>query len=110
MSIVSRVAAGAAVVAMSLLAASVPASANYPYPPGSPDAVRPMATDVAPADCATWAPAGTVISGVSVNALCKRAVLAAPSLAAAGAIRFGFSKLGTPYSQNYALRATRMFD
>lgn len=110
MSIVSRVAAGAAIVAVSLVAASVPASANYPYPPGSPDAVRPMATDVAPTDCATWAPAGTVISGVDVNALCKRAAGAAPTGAAAGAIRFGFSKLGTPYSQNYTLRATTMFD
>jgi cell wall-associated NlpC family hydrolase len=114
MSRVNRVAAGlatgAAICVAALVAGSTPASANYPYPPGAPEGVRPMVTDSAPPWCVTGAPAGTVISGIDVGALCNRAMAAAPTTAAAGAIRFGFSKLGTPYSQNYSLRATTYFD
>lgn len=110
MSLWSRLAIATGLASAAVVLGASAASANYPYPPGAPQGISPMVTDVAPADCATWAPAGSVSAGVNVNALCKRATAAAASTTAAGAIRFGFSKLGTAYSQDPTLRATTLFD
>lgn len=103
-------AAAAAATLAVLLALAAPASANYPYPPGKAPSVSVQATDVDPGACTSWAPAGSVVAGVDVKALCERAVASARTYEAEGAIRFGFSKLGTEYSQDPTLRATTMFD
>lgn len=105
----------AATATTTMLAATAlsitPAHANYPQPPRlmSSDAAG-IAADIAPSSCATTAPAGTVIAGVNVKTLCERAVAAATTYEAEAAIKFAFSKLGTPYSQDPDLRATTMFD
>ena len=93
-----------------LVFSGVPAHANYPDPPEVPGQVRPMATDVAPPNCVGTAPTGTVPTGTNVSSLCQRSATAAANPFAAAALRFGFSKLGTPYSQDYVLRGTSHFD
>ncbi len=91
-----------------LMAASVllviggasPASANSPAPP-NPGEVQQLGLEPNPVDCPAGAsPAGTIPSGLSANALCWGAVNNAPTVQAASAIRYAFSKLGAPYSQS----------
>lgn len=102
-------AAGAAVAGALLIAGALPAAANYPDPPNPPKIVSPQ-VDVAPAACATSGPAGSVLAGVNVKAVCDAAVAGAATYEAGAALRFGFSVLGTGYSQDYTLRRTTMFD
>ena len=49
-------------------------------------------------------------AGFDVRAACDQAVAQATSYESAAAIRYGFTKLGTPYSQDPTLRATSHFD
>lgn len=109
--IVTAFAAAAVTVLAATTIGTAPASANYPQPP-LPQLSSPAAAtvDLDPGVCASTAPAGSVLAGVNIKALCDRAVAAAPTYEAEGAIRFAFSKLGTPYSQDPTLRATTMFD
>ncbi|MFM2438899.1 MAG: hypothetical protein RLZ55_1724 [Actinomycetota bacterium] len=101
--------AGATIATAVLVAGALPATANYPDPPGAAPFVSPQA-DVAPAVCASGAPAGSVLYGVNVKAVCDAAVAGASTYEAAAAVRFGFSVLGTGYSQDYTLRRTTQFD
>ena len=67
--------------------------------------------EVAPETCPSTAPSARLVpSGSSVKVLCEKAVAAAPTEEAKRAIRYAFSKLGTPYSQDTKLRLTTHFD
>lgn len=89
---------GGGALALSTVALSATsASANQPDPP---DLVRSLSVETAPATCPSTAPAGTFPAGTNVKQLCERAVAKAPSAQAAGAIRYAFAHLGSPYSQS----------
>lgn len=95
-----------------MMASTVPAAANYPpaVPPNEGEESVTAMADLAPAACATAGPAGSVLSGVNVFNTCNTAVAQAVTNEARAAIRYGFSKLGTPYSQDPTLRTTSHFD
>lgn len=88
-----------------------PASANNPPAvPPIEGGVTPQGTESAPSGCVGSAPGGSVRSGTDVYGLCQQASSQAPTATAAAAIRYGFAKLGTPYSQDPTLRTTSHFD
>lgn len=92
---------------------------NQPTPSGS-KMVEPQAEAV-PAGCPTAPPDSSGYTDEpwyqwswtddqSINELCADAVRLAPTWVAQKAIKYAFSKLGTPYSQDSTLRTTRYFD
>ncbi len=101
----------AALVAVLMIAGAPPAQANNPpVVPPTEGEVQPLGSEAAPVSCPSGAPAGSVLAGLDVRAACEQAVAQATSYEAAAAIRYGFAKLGTPYSQDPNLRATSHFD
>lgn len=99
-------AAGAVGAGALLFAGSTGAQANYPGPPPGleeeqREGVAPAgAYEDAPAGCPTSVPSGTVRTAIPFKEICEKAVRTAPTPEAAAAIRYAFSKLGSPYSQS----------
>ncbi len=109
-------AAGVLSTAAMLLVGSATVQANYPVPPSAlleeeSQGVTPQGVyENAPSGCPDTVPTGTVRTATPFKQICEKAVRTAPTPEAAAAIRYAFSKLGTPYSQNFTLRATTHFD
>lgn len=87
-----------------------PASANPPTPP-FPTGVTSLADEPVPADCPrTTNPRWLATNDTDVYRLCRDALRMATTQEAERAILYAFSKLGTPYSQDYVRRTTDRFD
>ncbi len=89
----------AVAIAVASLGVAQPAAANYPPPPGGSVSSLAHLNEVAPSQCPSWAPAGSLRAGGSVYSLCTQAAAGATSREAAGAIRYAFRYLGAAYSQ-----------
>lgn len=98
-----------AVVAMVTFGIAGPAAAESTPPPNSPD-TRTLGVEAVAADCPTNPPGDTYPRGMDLRQICLDAVRHAPTFEAGRALLYGFSKLGTPYSQDWVLRTTSMFD
>lgn len=84
---------------------------NQPFTDEQQAEVSAMAAEAVPAGCPTWVPSDSYTSDIpDLNRLCNEALRLAPTYEAERVLRYGFSKLGTPYSQNPTLRATSHFD
>ncbi len=81
---------------------------NYPVPENQRSLSTAAVEDV-PDACSSWAPASSVPAGLDYTRVCNEAVRVAPTFEAQRAIRYGFGKLGTLYSQG-ADRETTKFD
>lgn len=87
-----------------------PASANQPTPP-FPTGVQPMGVEPVPTDCPrTTNSRWLATNDTDVYRLCRDALRLATTKQAERAILYAFSKLGTPYSQDYVKRTTTHFD
>jgi uncharacterized protein with LGFP repeats len=98
------VASGVGAASLLLSDASV-SFANYPGPPPGlqeeEQGLTPFGLyEDAPAGCPESVPTGTVHTATPFKEVCEKAVRPAPTPEAAAAIRYAFSKLGSPYSQS----------
>ena len=98
-----------AVVLLVTVGVAAPAAADSTPPPNSPD-TRALGVEAVAADCPTNPPGDTFPRGMDLRQLCLDSVRHAPTFEAARALLYGFSKLGTPYSQDWVLRTTSLFD
>lgn len=89
-----------------LMGTATDSFANYPGPPPAlleeeQQGVVPFGLyENAPATCPDSVPTGTVHTATPFKEVCEKAVRTAPTPEAAAAIRYAFSKLGSPYSQS----------